>query len=315
MRLHYRLIFIFLIGYCSTHHLTAQTKTLAERLGYSKDAKLLIIHADDLGVSHSENMASIKGLEESPVNSASIMVPCPWFPEIATYAKKNKTMDLGLHLTLNSEWKHYKWAGVTSKDSITSLLNEDGYFYASVDSLINHANPSEVSLELRNQVKRAYAFDIDVTHLDTHMGAVIWTPELLEAYIKTGQEFQLPVLLEKDMKLLKHTSVAKLLTRQDVILDRILTAEPKDFDNGMELYYSQVIENLQPGVNCLLIHLAYDNAEMKAVTEGHKYWGSDWRQADFDFFTSKKAKELLNKHHIVLITWRQLRDEITRGEK
>ncbi|MDX1315340.1 MAG: ChbG/HpnK family deacetylase, partial [Eudoraea sp.] len=101
--------------------LQAQNSMLSE-LGYPEDTRLLIIHADDLGVSHSENMASIKGLENSSVNSASIMVPCPWFPEIADYARKNPTADLGLHLTLNSEWNTYKWGPVSSKDSVSSLL-------------------------------------------------------------------------------------------------------------------------------------------------------------------------------------------------
>ena len=106
--------------------LSAQTKTTAERLGYPKDARLVIIHADDLGVSHSENAASIAAMEKGCVSSASIMVPCPWFPEIAAYAQSNPGADLGLHITLTSEWKYYKWGPVTAKEKVPGLVNKNG---------------------------------------------------------------------------------------------------------------------------------------------------------------------------------------------
>src|SRR5690242_4753276 len=107
---------------------SAQTKTVAEQLGYPADTKLLIIHADDLGVSHSENEASISALEKGSVSSASIMVPCPWFPEIADYATQHPTADLGLHLTLTAEWKFYKWGTVVPTSETASLLNDKKFF-------------------------------------------------------------------------------------------------------------------------------------------------------------------------------------------
>ncbi len=292
----------------------AQNQTIAERLGYPADAKLLIIHADDLGVTHSENKASISGLEESPVNSASIMVPCPWFPEIAAYARENKTQDLGLHLTLTSEWKYYKWGPVTSRDSVPSLVNKDGYFYSAVDSLGMYGTASEVAIELRNQVKKAYRFGIDVTHLDAHMGAAVSRPDYLAAYIKVGQEFKLPVLLDQRVQAMGEVGIPQLLNDKDVIVDQIYTALPPDYEKGMAQYYLEVFKGLQPGLNCLLIHLAYDDTEMKAVTVDHPHWGAAWRQADYDFFTSKECAAALKEQNIVLVTWRTLRDKITRAE-
>jgi predicted glycoside hydrolase/deacetylase ChbG (UPF0249 family) len=107
------------------------------------------------------------------------MVPCSWFPEISSFARKNKQLDSGIHTTLTSEWKNYKWGPVTSKDSVSSLVNKQGYFYTSVDSVQQFADPKEVALELRNQVKKAYQFGIDVTHLDTHIGASASTPAII----------------------------------------------------------------------------------------------------------------------------------------
>lgn len=287
---------------------TVQGQNVAQRLGYPKDAKLLIIHADDLGVAHSQDMASTKALEESPVNSASIMVPCPWFPEIAQYARKNPSTDLGLHLTLTSEWDLYKWGPVAPKGSVTSLLNTDGYFYSAVDSLQRAAKPSEVALELKAQIQKAYAAGIDVTHLDVHMGAAASTPEFLREYLKLGREYQLPILLNKGV----YDVPGVTLTDKDVVLDRILSASPKDFDTDMAAFYTDQLKNMQPGLNLMIIHLAYDNEEMKGVTVNHPYWNAAWRQADYDFFTSPQCAQLLKEQGIILVTWRELRDKIVR---
>ena len=292
----------------------SQNTTIAERLGYPADAKLLIIHADDLGLAHSQNMASISGLETSPVNSASIMVPCPWFPEIAAYARNNNSADLGLHLTLTSEWKHYKWGPVSSRDSVQSLVNENGYFYSAVDSLGMYGSAKEVEFELRSQVKKAYQFGIDVTHLDAHMGAAVSTPDYTAAYMKVAKEFDLPVLMDSRIYNLDHPGVKSLLADGPVIVDQIHTALPPDFEKGMAQYYTAVFRGLNPGLNCLLIHLAYDDEEMKAVTIDHPAWGAAWRQADYDFFTSPECAEILAEENIVLLTWRELRDKITRAK-
>lgn len=291
----------------------AQTNSLAERLGYAGDSKLLIIHADDLGVAHSENIASISGLEKGLVNSASIMVPCPWFPEIAAYARANPSMDLGLHLTLNSEWKYFKWGPVTSRDSVASLVNGDGYFYSLVDSLGMYAKPAEVELELRNQVKKAYRAGIDVTHLDAHMGAAVSRPDFLEAYMRLGRDYQLPVLLDKRVYDIPNPEIKSLLDNNTVILDRVFIASPEDYKDGMVEFYTSVLKNLPQGLNCLLIHLAFDNEEMKAMTIDHPDYGSAWRQIDYDFFTSPACKTILEEENIILITWRELRDKITRS--
>jgi len=133
----------------------SQVKTIQERLGYPKDAKLVIIHADDLGVSHSENAASIMAMQKGSVSSASIMVPCPWFPEIAAYAQSNPSADLGLHITLTSEWKYYRWGPVTAKEKVPGLVNKNGFFYSAVDSVYQTASAAEVETEIRNQVIRA----------------------------------------------------------------------------------------------------------------------------------------------------------------
>src|SRR4029434_695376 len=129
---------------CLAPGASAQNRSLAERLGYPKDARLLIVHAHDLGMAHSVNAATIKGFESGLVNSGSIMVPCPWLSEIATYARANPQADLGLHLTLTSEWTPFRWGPVSSRDRVASLLDKDGYFRLTESEAAASADPKQV---------------------------------------------------------------------------------------------------------------------------------------------------------------------------
>src|SRR4051812_43570984 len=137
--------------------LSAQTRTLAERLGHPRNAKLLILHADDIGVAHSENAASFDALDKGVVNSGSIMMPTPWVTEVAAYAKAHPNADLGLHLTLNSEWNTYRWGGVAPHDQTPSLHDPDGTFPRETQTVAKRAKVEEVERELRAQIDRAYA--------------------------------------------------------------------------------------------------------------------------------------------------------------
>src|SRR5690348_9786963 len=120
---------------------------LQVRLGYPADAKLLIINADDLAVAHSEDVATFAALDKKLVSSATVMVPCPWFTEVAAYAKSHPQADLGLHLTLTSEWDTYRWGPVAPRALVPSLVGPDGFFYADTDSVAKHARPDEVEIE------------------------------------------------------------------------------------------------------------------------------------------------------------------------
>jgi chitin disaccharide deacetylase len=289
-----------------TSLLLAQPASRQERLGYKQDAKLLIRHADDLGVSHSENTATMTALEKGSVSSASIMVPTPWFSEIAAYATAHPGSDFGLHLTLTSEWKHYKWRPLA--DNVPGLSNKEGFMFASADSVHKLATNAEVEKELRKQIDKAKQFGIDVTHFDSHMGTVFGKPDLLKLYIQLGREYKVPVMIPAVLKL----SLGGFLTEMDVLVDEIYGASPSDFRKSMATYYSGVLDSLKAGLHVLIIHAAYDDKEMQAVTVDHPDWGAAWRQADFDFFTSEKCKKLIKDRNIKVITWREIRDKLVR---
>ena len=285
--------------------LSQNEKTLVEKLGYPKNTKLLIIHADDIGVSHSENMASITALEKGIVNSGSVMVPCPWFPEIAAYSQKHPSLDLGIHLTLTAEWKYYKWKPVLPVNEVPSLVNEHGFFYDNAAEAAQKANIREAEAEVTAQIVRSMAFGLYPTHLDSHMGTLFRSKELFEVYLKAGRKFRLPVFVPK-IVFAQAPQYKELITEQDIVVDETLQASPADYKEGMEQYYIKSLKSLQPGVCVLLIHLAYDEAEMQAVTIDHPDYGATWRQKDVDFFTSDKCKKILQEENIQLITWKKI---------
>jgi len=292
----------------------SQQKTIQERLGYPKDTKLLIIHADDLGVSQSENAASIYAMENGSVSSGSIMVPCPWLGDIAAYARSHPSADLGLHLTLTSEWKNYRWGSVLPANQAGSLLNTAGFLYSDTDSLSQIGRPEEVEKEIRAQIERAKLFGIDPTHFDAHMGCLFINPTYLQILIKLGREYKVPILLNKEaFKLLYNIDLSKYISDKEVLLDKVFMAQPNNYKAGMRDYYTTVFKSIQPGLNCILLHAAYENSEMQAVTVDHPDYGAAWRQADFDFFTSAECRNLLQQQNIKLVTWKEIRDKLIRN--
>src|SRR5436190_8637107 len=165
-------VFVLLLA----SNLPAQNRNIAERLGYPAGAKLLLLHADDLGAAHSIDAASFEALDKGLITSASIMMPTPWVAEVAAYARTHPNADLGLHLTVTSEWETYRWGSVESKDKVPSLLDSAGTFPAESDPVAKKANPVEIERELRAQVERALVLGIRPTHVDSHMGTLFTTP-------------------------------------------------------------------------------------------------------------------------------------------
>jgi predicted glycoside hydrolase/deacetylase ChbG (UPF0249 family) len=271
-------------------------KNLAEKLGYAKDAKLLIIHADDAGLAHAVDSATVVGLQKHAITSVSIMVPCPWFPEIAAYAKAHPEMDWGIHLTLTSEWKNYRWGGVSSSDKISSLLNTDGFFYPSVEEFAKNAKPADVETELRAQIEKAKSFGVKITHIDSHMGSIFASVEFFKIYQKLGKEYGLPILQLSGM-------TAFGLEENSAQIDGLFIASKAVPVNEWSKMYDGMMQQVKPGLNEFIIHLGFDNDELRAVTTQHPDFGAAWRQNDFNYAVSESFKTLLKKENIQLISW------------
>ena len=287
-------------------------QTTAQKLGYGPNDKLIIVHADDIGMSHSVNTASIEAFKHNMVTSGSIMVPCPWFPEIADYAKQHPELDLGIHLTLTSEWKYLRWRPVAPIDKVPGLLDEQGFMWKSERQTAMQATPQEIETELRAQIDRALAFGIKPTHLDTHMGTLYTRQDFFAVYAKLGKEYGLPIMAmrptpeamdfaKKDGSPITAEMLIKLEQDGFPVLDYLVTGVTgKTFAERKKAYH-ELLRNLKPGVTMLIVHLGMDNDELKATT-------GSWQQrhADFLSFTDPETKKLMDELGIKTTTWRAL---------
>lgn len=303
----------------------ADATEMAKRLGYDDDAKLLIIHADDIGMSHSVNHATIEALEAGIVTSGSIMVPCPWFPEIAAYCREHPEVDLGLHLTLTCEWKSYRWGPVASPEQVPGLIDAEGYLWHKVAQVVEHATPQEVEIELRAQIERALKFGVQPTHIDSHMGTLFATPEFFQIYVRLGVEYGLPPML------VNPTPIVKMLIRRrgfrlpDSLLEEVRTSGLPMLDmliidifnpsisgdtyESRKAVYHQVLRNLQPGVNQIIVHLGSDDPELRHITDS---WRD--RHNEFRIFTDPNTRKRIEELGVQLIGWREMKAVMPGGE-
>lgn len=275
------------------------------QLGYQKEDILLMVHADDAGLSCSENAATMEALETGIVNSYSIMVPCPWFLDMANFAQLRPQYDCGIHLTLTSEWKHYKFGPVLPYSEVPSLVDKQGFFHAKREMVKNFADPHEVKRELKAQIDRALAAGIKPTHLDSHMYTLGLTKDLLAVYRELGREYQLPIFLSD--QLLNEVGNPDSLQEGDTIINALHMGNIGAMESiGLYEWYTQILKKLKPGFNIILIHPAFDNMEMKQLCVDHPNFGSLWRQMDFDFFTDPNTASYLKERNIKPITWREI---------
>jgi predicted glycoside hydrolase/deacetylase ChbG (UPF0249 family) len=280
-------------------------QTLADRLGYPPGTKIIIVHADDLGETHAVNAAAIKGLQTGIINSASAMVPCPWFPEIADYAKSHPDADFGLHLTLTSERVYYRWGPVAPVDKVPTLVDKAGYFHHDWEQG-EHIEPKDVEVELRAQIERALAMGLRPTHLDSHQYRLIVSgKELFEVLLRVAHQYKLPIFVTRDW-FADHPYLQQSLGANDMVLDHTVTIGPEVGPDKWAEFYITALENLKPGVTEFVIHPGFDNEELRAATRERSTWGSAWRQRDYDFFMSDRFREILAQQKIRQMTWREL---------
>jgi len=303
------LLLITIASLLCASDLVAQGRTTAERLGYPPNSKLLIIHADDLGTAHSADAASFDALEKGAVSSASIMMPTPWVTEVAAYARAHPEADLGLHLTITSEWETYRWGSVESSDKVRSLLDSAGTFPSDVAPVAARARIPEVEAELRAQVRRALAMGIRPTHVDSHMGALFATPELAAVYVKVAHEYRLPFLAVRGNP---PGGPQTTYAPNDVLLDNVIIAGPDVPRERWKEFYLDAIAGLKPGLTELIVHLGHDDAELQAVMVNHEPYGSAWRQRDYEVVNSAEFRKALKDNNVIVVKWRDIQKVITR---
>jgi hypothetical protein len=235
------------------------------------------------------------------------MVPCPWFPEIVSYAKSHPDKDFGVHLTHTSEWGKYRWGPVAPRDQVPGLVDKEGYLWHEIPDVYAHAAPEQALIEGRAQIKRALEAGIDVTHFDSHMGTMQMLPAYLKAYLQLAVEFDLPARMpsQETLARLGHPEVRGEFTAKGIISpDYFVYDELPKEKKGVRDFWLGVVRNLKPGVTELYIHAGTPSDELKAITGS---WQT--RSQEFEVFTNdEEMKNIIAEQKITLIGYRPLRD-------
>jgi len=251
----------------------------------------LIIRTDDAGMSHSVNMALEKLIATGFPVSVSVMFPTPWYQETVDILKRHPEVAVGIHLTLNSEWKNYRWGPVLGRTAVPSLVDADGYFFPSSEALHqNHPDLKEVERELRAQIDRAMHSGLKIDYVDYHMGTAVRYPEFREIAERLAKEYGLGM------------SQYFGETRHD---PQYSAAPPAKTDSLLAM-----VDRLRPPFNLVVTHVGIDNAELGALLDMNTDGGlpdmSKNRQGELDAITSQRFRDSIKAHNVQLLTYRQL---------
>jgi chitin disaccharide deacetylase len=310
--------------------------TYAERLGYPKGARVLILHVDDAGMSFESNAGAIAALTRGAATSVSVMMPCPWVPGFVKWLHEHPGTDAGLHLTLTSEWSDYRWAPLAGRKSVPGLVDSTGCLWPDVPDVVTHASPDEIETEMTAQLDRARSMGFEPTHLDTHMGTVYATPAFLMRYIQLGIKNHIPVMLPggadkliqlqtgfSDQQIAGIRSLGKMLWDAGLpVLDdlhnfsydwKVPDSVAKD-DIKLERYrtaaYIKDLSTLQPGVTMMIMHCTDASGAFFHISDS-----GPLRRGDMLAMVNPAFNKALKDQGIILTTWRELMTRRQKGLK
>ena len=319
-----RPLYLLFCSFLTTTAMAQTDTTYAERLGFPRGKKVIVLHVDDAGMSYEANQGTQKALDQGIAVSTSVMMPCAWVPNFMAYAKAKKNLDVGVHLTLTSEWSNYRWMPLTGQK--TGLCDPQGAFWPSVKEVVDHASADEVEAEIRAQIARFRSFGLEPTHLDSHMGTLFQLKFLLQ-YVKVGIEEKIPILFPGG-----HASLVVVSNNvpesQRVIArnvgKQIWAAGLPVFDDldgssyGWELpanvpvtdkalqamktqKYMDLLTRCRPGLTYIIMHCAQNTPQFAQITGS---WPT--RQGDLLAMLDPALKAYIQREGIIVTTCREL---------
>jgi predicted glycoside hydrolase/deacetylase ChbG (UPF0249 family) len=319
-RLFVGLTIVAALGTCATAA-GEGTKTWGERLGWPAGKRVVIFHADDIGMCYEANQAAQKALLDGNYRSAAAMVPCPWFNEMAAWCVAHPEFDVGLHLALTSEWKYYRWGPVAPRDKVLGLIDRDGYLFRDVRGVAMSAKPQEVGTEIRAQLARARQLGMKPSHIDTHMGTVYARPDYTREYMNVAVEEQIPAMVvemtpravekfkkqgypisEQSIKLVTDYPLPKLDDMHAVV-------EGKTYEEKREKFFEQ-LRTFPPGLNEIIYHPSVE-------TEGLKHITNSWQQRVWEnrLFADPVVQQYIKDNGIIVTNWKEVMERFKKGTK
>jgi hypothetical protein len=287
--------------------------TYAEKLGFPKGTRALIIHVDDAGMSYDSDLGTIEAIEKGVANSLSVMMPCPWVPNIVRWIKTSKA-DAGLHLTMTSEWDVYRWGPVAGKPAVPGLTDSEGALWDNVPLVVEHATPDEVETEIRAQLDRARTMGFEPTHMDSHMGTLFETAGFMERYIKVGIEEKIPVMFpgghnfyiggdEPGRMAMARAMGRKIWDGGLPVLDDLHNRSYGWKREEKVEKYVEAIRGLKPGVTMMIMHCTRPTEVFEHISTS-----GPTRLGDLEAMLDPRVRQALEDEKIVLTTWRELMD-------
>lgn len=290
---------------------------ILKKLGLSNNDRAIILHADDIGMCHASLAAYQNIVEFGLISAAATMVPCPWFPAVAAYCRENQTnyphLDVGVHLTLTSEWDNYRWRPLSTTDLSTGLIDEEGYFHRLAKPVQEGADETAVSREMVAQIECALKAGIDVTHFDSHMGT-LFHPKFLPGYIQLAFQYRIPVLLprwtfgqleQEGLDAETAESLARTLLDLEAqglplvdTIDGLWLDKPENrLDQAIAM-----VDALPPGVHYFIVHPSIETAELRTIAP-------DWqaRVEDYRLFTNEAWRKHVQQTGLQVIGMRELK--------
>lgn len=300
---------------------TAKETTWGAKLGYPAGKKVLILHADDIGMCYEANAAAQRGLTNGEYKSAALMVPCPWFNEMAEWGVAHPEYDLGLHMAMTSEWKTYRWGPVAPKDKVPGMLDSMGYLHRSVPAVVGSAKDEEIATELRAQFDRAVAMGMKPSHIDTHMGTLYAKPGFTRAYMKLAVEKQVPAMviemtprtLDKFRKQGYPFNEEMLTLIKDYPLPKLDdfygVEEGKTYEDKKNKFYT-MIRQMQPGLNEYIFHPSIDTPGLKKIT-------GSWQQRIWEnqMFMDPEVQAFLKEQEVIITNWKEVMERFKNMKK
>lgn len=277
--------------------------------------KVVVVHEDDVGMTHGANAAFVELSALGACSSGSVMPPCPWFPEAVELAKRNDKLDLGVHLTLTSEKQPYRWRPLTAPPASAGLTDAMGYFWPDVPNA-RKADPKAVEAELRAQIEVTLGAGADVTHLDAHMGTAL-CPEFVDIYVRLGLDYKLPILLVKDYDTFNPRSYSGPMSNDNyyAALARAKASGFAVFDlvqetvwnrtEDAETTYRRIYQNLPDGLTFLSLHFNTPG-DFEVIEPSHAHIRTD----EYALFKTGKTKQWTAELGLDVVGMRELRDDL-----